>query len=398
MQQAVSHVAAGGQVGAYRKPMPMVTKLAYRNLFHDRLSLVVTLVGIVFSVVLIAVQFGLYIGSEVRIVAMLDKMQGDLWVVPLDTKSFDDATFLEGRQKHLILSTPNIAGVEELAVGFVGWRRPSGGVTAALLVGSETATNTAVPWDIVQGTIRELSAPSSVAVDQTYFTELGIKGLGAQAEVNGIKVNVNVVTDNIRSFTTLPYVFTTIVFARELLGVGPEQSSYAVVKVAPGADIEKTREELKARLPDAEVLTHAVFRKRSLDRWLFETGAGAALITGAALGLIVGVVIVAQTLYSSTKDHLNEFATLRALGASAGYIIKVILMQAVLSAVIGYILGIILSLVVVYVSRYEPSLLIIMTPSLAALLFVLTVGMCVFAAVCAIFKVIRIDPAVVFSR
>jgi putative ABC transport system permease protein len=54
--------------------------------------------------------------------------------------------------------------------------------------------------------------------------------------------------------------------------------------------------------------------------------------------------------------------------------------------------------VVVWVSRNEPSLLIVMTPSLAALLFVLTVGMCVFAAICAIFKVIRIDPAVVFSR
>ena len=48
--------------------------------------------------------------------------------------------------------------------------------------------------------------------------------------------------------------------------------------------------------------------------------------------MIVGVVIVAQTLYSSTKDHLNEFATLRALGASAGYIHKVILIQALMSA------------------------------------------------------------------
>ncbi len=140
------------------------------------------------------------------------------------------------------------------------------------------------------------------------------------------------------------------------------------------------------------------FRKRSTDRWLFETGAGAALITGAALGLIVGVVIVAQTLYSSTKDHLNEFATLRALGAPASYIIKVILMQATLSALIGYVLGIALSLVVIWASRGDPSLLIVMTPNLAMLLFVLTVGMCIFAAVCAIFKVIRIDPAVVFSR
>ena len=151
------------------------------------------------------------------------------------------------------------------------------------------------------------------------------------------------------------------------------------------------------RLPDAEILTHAEFRKRSLDYWLFETGAGAALIAGAALGIIVGIVIVAQTLYASTKDHLNEFATLRALGASAGYINKVILMQAVLSAVIGYVLGMALSMVVIWASQ-DSTLLIVMTPGLAAFLFCLTVGMCVLAAMCAIFKVIRIDPAVVFSR
>jgi putative ABC transport system permease protein len=162
--------------------------------------------------------------------------------------------------------------------------------------------------------------------------------------------------------------------------------------------MNEVRSSLSSRLNDAEVITLQEFRKRSLDRWLFETGAGAALITGAALGLIVGVVIVAQTLYSSTKDHLNEFATLRALGAPASYIIKVILMQATLSAVIGYVLGITLSLLVIWASRNDPSILIVMTPNLAILLFVLTVGMCIFAAVCAIFKVVRIDPAVVFSR
>jgi putative ABC transport system permease protein len=64
------------------KPVKMAAKLAYRNLFHDRLSLTVTLTGIVFSVVLIAVQCGLYIGSEQMIAAMLDKSEGDLWVVP----------------------------------------------------------------------------------------------------------------------------------------------------------------------------------------------------------------------------------------------------------------------------------------------------------------------------
>jgi putative ABC transport system permease protein len=379
------------------RALPMVTKLAYRNLIHDRLSLIVTLVGIVFSVVLVAVQFGIYLGSENRIAAMLDHSVADLWVIPLGTKSFDDPTLLPGREKHLILSTPGVTDVQELAVGFIPWRKGSGGTTAVLLVGSETATNRSLPWDIIEGSIAALSQPSGVAVDITYFKELGIERLGDRAEINNTEVKVSAVTRGIRSFTTLPYVFTTLANARRLLAASPEQATYTLVRAAAGCDIEELRKALAARLPNTEVITHAEFRKRSLDYWLFETGAGSALIAGAVLGIIVGVVIVAQTLYASTKDHINEFATLRALGASAGYIHKVILTQAVLSAVGGYLLGIILSLAVISLSR-DTTLLIVMTPNLAIMLFALTVGMCVFAAICAIFKVTRIDPAVVFSR
>ena len=72
-------------------------------------------------------------------------------------------------------------------------------------------------------------------------------------------------------------------------------------------------------------------------------------------------------------------------------------MQAVLSALIGYLLGMVLSMVVIWASQ-DSTLLIVMTPGLAGMLFALTVGMCVLAALCAIFKVVRIDPAAVFSR
>ena len=384
------------RAGKKRRALPMVPKLAYRNLFHDRLSLAVTLTGIVFSVVLVAVQFGIYLGSENRIAAMLDHAEADLWVVPLGTKSFDDPSFLSGRERHAILSTRGVAGVEELVVGFASWRKPKGGSTAALVVGSDTSRGK-LPWDVVEGSIAALSAPNGVAVDKTYFTELGISRLGDKAEVNNIEVTATAVTNGIRSFTTLPYVFTTLGTARNLLDAASDQTSYTLVRVTSAAEIESVRKSLAARLPDTEILTHEEFRTRSLDYWLFETGAGSALIAGAILGIIVGIVIVAQTLYASTKDHLNEFATLRALGASAGYIHRVILMQAVLSAALGYILGMCLSMLVIWASS-ELTLLIVMTTNLALFLLVLTVGMCVLAAVCAIFKVTRIDPAVVFSR
>ena len=161
--------------------------------------------------------------------------------------------------------------------------------------------------------------------------------------------------------------------------------------------MEAVRNELTSRLSGTEVLTKAEFIDRSLDHWLFSTGAGVALIGGAALGLLVGTVIVAQTLYSSTKDHLNEFATLRALGSSAGYIYRVILLQAALSGAVGYVLGLALSLVIIHFSE-NTALPIVMTPGLAVFLLILTVFMCAISAVAAIMKVTKIDPAMVFSR
>lgn len=399
MQAKVDTMPLSAAIAPGGKPklVKMAAKLAYRNLFHDRLSLVVTLTGIVFSVVLVAVQCGLYIGSERMIAAMLDQSQGDLWVVPLGTKSFDDPSLLIGHEKYAVLSTPGVADAEELVVGFAAWRKPKGGTTAVLLVGSDHENGTLKPWNIVQGSLADLDAPFSVAVDDTYFADLGVEKNGETAEINGTRVKIGAVTHGIRSFTTLPYVFTSLKQARTLLDAAGNQASYTLVRMQPDADKETVRADLTARLQDREILSQSEFRNRSVDYWLFQTGAGSALIAGAALGMIVGIVIVAQTLYSSTKDHLNEFATLRALGASAGYIHKVILIQALLSALLGYSVGMVLSLLVIWAST-DTNLLIVMTPGLAVLLFALTIGMCVIAAISAIFKVTRIDPAGVFSR
>ena len=123
-------------------------------------------------------------------------------------------------------------------------------------------------------------------------------------------------TDGVRSFTQSPYVYMPLSRARYLTGAaGTDLATFQVVKVFPGVDVEQVRSELAGRLEGAEVLTTDEFRDRSLTQWLFRTGAGVALIGGALLGILVGTVIVAQTLYSSTKDHINEFATLRALGS-----------------------------------------------------------------------------------
>ncbi len=372
-------------------------KLASRNLFHDRIRFVATIVGIVFSIVLVNVQMGLYLGFGRMVTTMVDHATADLWIVPAGTKSFEDPSQLDERLRFRALSIDGVASASPVVIGFAEWRLPAGGTTPVFIVGSEIRTASLSPWDVVEGNVSALSIPSAVAVDRSYFDRLGVSKLDDRAEIRQQKVQVVAITRGVRSFTTTPYVFTALDRARAFTGMPADKAAYFLVQVKPGANIETVRRGLTASLRDVEVLTTTEFRNRSRDFWLFDTGAGAALFAGALLGMIVGTVIVAQTLYSSTKEHLPEFATLRAIGASGTYLYKVIIWQALLSAVIGFGLAASIGYVVVYATA-ESALPIMMTPGLTAILFSLTVVMCVVSAIAAIVKVMRIDPATVFSR
>lgn len=375
----------------------MILTLAFRNLFHDRIRLAVTLVGILFSIVLVAVQLGLYLGASNMITANIDHAKADLWIAAYGAKSFEDGgMLLTPRERHQALATPGVKAVIPLVVRFAEWRKPEGGSTRVVLVGTDAEDGGLVPFDLVEGTWEDIKAPEAIAVDKTYLNELGIKGLGDTAQIANGRVRVRALTDGVRSFTQSPYAYTTLNRSRALFG-DSDNTTFYLVQLQPGANVQKVQHELASRLEGAEVLTHEEFRDRSLKQWLFRTGAGVALIGGALLGSLVGTVIVAQTLYSSTKDHLSEFATLRALGSSSGYIHKVILAQAGISAVVGYLLGISIALTILVFSR-NTALPMIMTPGLAFWLFALTVGMCAISALSAIVKVTKIDPATVFNR
>jgi putative ABC transport system permease protein len=375
----------------------MILTLAFRNLFHDRIRLAVTLVGILFSIVLVAVQLGLYLGASNMITANIDAAKADLWITVFGAKSFEDGgMLLTPRERHQALATPGVKAVIPLIVRFAEWRKPEGGSTRVVIVGTDAEDGGLAPFNLVDGTWEDIKAPEAVAVDRTYFNELGIKGIGDTAQVVNTRIRVRALTDGVRSFVQSPYTYTTLNRARSIFGDSDGVTFY-LVQTQPGANIEKVRQDLQGRLEGAEVLTQAEFRDRSLKQWLFRTGAGVALIGGALLGSLVGTVIVAQTLYSSTKDHLGEFATLRALGSSSGYIHRVILAQAGISAVVGYALGISIALTILVLSR-NTALPMVMTPGLAFWLFALTVGMCAISALSAIVKVTKIDPATVFSK
>jgi putative ABC transport system permease protein len=377
--------------------MGLTLTLASRNLFHDSLRFVATMVGIVFSVVLVMVQMGLFLGFGQMVTTMIDHAGSDLWIVPKNVKCFEDPSLLDLKLRDRVAKLDGIASVVPLVIGFSDWRLDTGEMTPVFIVGSDLHDGALQPWNVVDGNVQALSQGLSVAVDRSYFDRLGVAGIGSTAEIRGKKVKVVALTDGIRSFTTTPYVFVDLKNARTLTGTPPDRANDFLVRLKGDADRDKVVEAIRGQVGDAEVLTTAEFRDRSRSFWLFGTGAGAALFAGALLGVIVGTVIVAQTLYSSTKDHINEFATLRAMGSSNDYIYHVIIYQALINAVIGFAIAYGIGAVVVQMTA-KSALPIVITPWLIAALALLTVVMCVTSAMGAIFRVVRIDPAAVFMR
>jgi putative ABC transport system permease protein len=358
--------------------MSLVFTLALRNLFQDRLRFIASLMGIVFSVVLVLVQMGLYFGFSGMITTMIDHTSTDLWIVSTGAKYFEDLSLLNTRMRDRLLAIEGVSEAVPGVVGFSAWSLPDGAMTSVVVVGSDVADHGVSPWNVVEGTAQSLATPGTVAIDRTYFDRLGV-------------------TDGIRSFTTTPYVFTDLRGARAYIGLPAGFTSHFLVRLKPESDIERTRQNILSNISGIQALTPDQFREQSRSFWLFSMGAGAALVAGALLGVIVGTVIVAQTLYSSTKDHLYEFATLRAMGASNSYIYQVIICQALVNAIIGFVIAALIGAAIVHFTA-KSALQVVITPNLIIELFVVTIFMCIVSAITAIFRVVRVDPAIVLTR
>jgi len=194
--------------------MSLIYRLASRNLLYDRLRFVATVVGIVFSIVLVTVQLGLYLGFGRMVTTMIDHASADLWIMPAGTKCFEDPSLLDERKRFQALSINGVAQAIPVVIGFADWKIPAGGTTPVFVVGSDLRAGGLLPWNVIEGSIEALSIPGAIAVDQSYFERLGINGIGASAEIREHKVEVRAVTKGIRSFTTTPYVFTALDRAR----------------------------------------------------------------------------------------------------------------------------------------------------------------------------------------
>jgi putative ABC transport system permease protein len=373
-----------------------VSTLAWKNLFHDKVRLIVTLTGIVFALVLIIVQFGLFLGFLETTANVVVHSGADLWISAPGIPHVNAGAPMLEKRRYKALSVEGVERVDRFALNFVNWKLPSGAQEAVQVAGFDLTGGMGGPWNIVEGSIDLLRGEDTIIVDELYKKKLGVAGIGDTVEILGRRARVVGFTSGIRSFTTSPYIYTSFKNAQNYTQLASDQTYFLLVRLKPGADAATVKAALGEAISGVEIATNDEMAKRTQNYWLFSTGAGVTTLLGAFLGLVVGVVVVAQTIYSATVDHIREFGTLKAMGARNSYIYRVIIEQAILSAVMGYAVAIVIGIFISRSSAAGEAVILLPTEMILGVL-ALAVFMCIAASFLSIRKATSIDPAMVFK-
>ncbi len=370
--------------------------LATKSLLHDKLRFAITVSGVAFAVALVFVQVGLFLGILDNASVTIEHADADLWITSKNTPNVDFAhTFPESAVQR-VRSVPGVARADNLIVWYMTLTLPSGAQEASLVYALDDFRRWNIPWNVEQGDLTDLGRGQYVFLDASAEKRFGPFSVGEYREYLGQRMKIVGRSRDALSFSTTPISFMDFSRAQKLSYQSlANKTTYVLVKLAPAADLETVRAEIRRRLPFNDVYTKTEWAKRSRAYWVESTGLGLNMMLTVFLGCLVGVVVVAQTLYTSTMEHIKEFGTVKAIGGGNGDIYRILGKQAAIAAVIGFLLGAAMS----YAMRpaiAKISLKLIIPPSLALVVFAGAVVLCLAAAMISFRKVASIDPALVF--
>ena len=368
-------------------------RLAIRNILHDRIRFLVATAGIAFAAFLMTFQFSLLNGFLTAASKVIDATDSDLWITARGISCFDFSARLEKRFVEMARLSPGVASTSRMSMGFLEFRKRGGLHQVVALIGADPNAGPAFPEPRMAGNGPLIH--DGVLIDASSAVLLNVHSFPWDTEINGQRARVVQQVNGFSSFLGSPYVFSSYEDAARYLGFGPEDAMYVLVRLKPGFDASEVKQELQVRMPDVQVWTKSEFSQQARSYWLQQTGAGGTVLTSAVLGFIIGLLIVSQTIYAATMENIEEFATLRALGATPVYIAKVVLTQALTCGVAGCSIAAAVASPAVHAATAAVTW-IVMPQWLPVAMFIPGLLMCAVASLVSARKAMVVDPAKVF--
>lgn len=372
-------------------------KVAIRFIRYDKAKSIGVVIGIVISTFLIGQQLGIASFLTGLMSALVDNSNGDIWVVDSKTQDANSLGKFDVRKVQEIRSIEGVSTAYGMVLAGGTATFSNGKSVPVTLIGSEGPAFAAgpTPQKILQGnttTLQENAAVSADFYDASVY-EITLEP-GIQFEINGKRAVIGAVTNNLRGFGGNT-MYTTIERAR-YFGNGNEYDiSAVIVGVKPGYSAAQVRDNINRHIFGVRAWVRLDFSQSTVNYILGTSGIGASTGTLVVFAIISGFFIIGLTMYSSALDRIRDYGTLKAIGASNGYVRGLILTQAAIFAVVGFVIAYAL-LEGFRIGVRGSGLLFSFSWQIVAGIFGITLFISLFGAVFALRRITGLEPAAVF--
>ncbi|MBO3462737.1 ABC transporter permease DevC [Aetokthonos hydrillicola Thurmond2011] len=382
---------------------------AWLQLRYQKIRLIVALSGVIFAVVIIFMQLGIRDALFDSAVRLHQGLQGDCFLIsPRSTSLIAMARFSERRLKQA-LAFDEVDFVTPIYLDFGQWKNPeTKNYWRNIFIIGFDLRHQILSFPGVSENIDTLKIPDMVLFDQSSRSEFGsiVSQFKKEGKVtteitqsgNNRKIKVAGLFTLGTSFGADGNLITShLNFLRIFSNRHKGFIDIGVIKLKPGNDATKFTRKLRQYLPkDVKVLSKEELINFEKNYWQSSTAIGFIFNLGVALGIIVGMVVVYQILYTNVSEHLPEYATLKAMGYRHNYLLSMIIQQAIFIAIMGYIPGFMISVIQYEFAKQATLLPIAMNFSRALFVMVSTILMCLISGATAVNKLRAADPADIF--
>ncbi len=379
--------------------------LGWLQLKAQKLRLVAAIMGITFAVILIFVQLEFREALFVSAVRYHTAMDYDLAMLSPKTDFMVSSKQFARSRLYQVLGIDGVDSATAVYMRLVSWRNPVEPANARniLAIGFDPA-EPGFESLLSKEQFEAIKIPDQVIFDRRGRDEYGPvrelldAGRAVSAEINDRRVAVVGMYEVGTSFGLDGGIITSdLNFLRILPTRRKSAIDFGLIRLQPGEDAAQVQARIREAIPqDVRVLTRREFMDLEIQYWNKTTPIGYIFAFGAVMGLIVGLIIVYQILFADVQDHLQEYATLKAMGYTHGYLRTVVLQQAIILAVLGFVPGMAIAHLVFTKGADATRLPLEMSLESALSVFALTVAMCAGSGLMALRKLRAVDPAEVF--
>ena len=371
----------------------MVT-IAWRMMFHSKLKMFGTLIGVVFAVILSNQQAGTFLGLIKKNTMFVEYCGADMWIVSPSTLTLQPTKPMGISSLYTARSTKGVAWAEPLLFAGASIQLPAGGSEPIQFVGTAAPRYAGGPWNVVGGSKASLERPNTMVFEDSERERLGGLNIGSVREVNGFKIQVGAITWGLLPFGP-SFAFAEYELARRMLKIDADQTHFVLIGLEPGADPDAVKAAIMARAPEVKVVGRQEFRSLIISFLLKRSPIGITFGSSTVFALIVGFVIVSLSMFSAVVDNIREFGTLKAIGATNGDLARIVVTQSITFALMGSLIGLAVITRLAAVIR-SPKLAIQLPPEMLIGTTLVMVGMCVAASSLAVLRLRKVEPGMVF--